>query len=82
LDAAAIPSGATRLFVKTRNAGFWDDAAFHDDFIGFAEDAGPWLAERGFVLVVSTICLSTLSLAQSCRPPRAPRSRHCDRRRS
>ena len=51
LEAANIPPGTTRLLAKTRNAGFWDDAEFHADFIGFAEDASPWLAERGFVLV-------------------------------
>jgi arylformamidase len=51
LDAMNIPSGTSRLLVKTLNAGLWDDDNFHDDFTGFAEDAGEWLAERGMVLV-------------------------------
>jgi arylformamidase len=51
LDASGIPAGTKRLLVKTRNAGLWDGDEFHPEFIGFAEDAGPWLAERGFVLV-------------------------------
>jgi arylformamidase len=51
LEAADLPDGATRLLAKTRNGRFWDDDEFHPDFIGFAEDAGPWLAERGFLLV-------------------------------
>jgi arylformamidase len=51
LDAAAIPEGTTRLLAKTKNAGFWESDAFREDFIGFAEDAGPWLAARGIVLV-------------------------------
>lgn len=51
LESARIPAGATRLLAKTRNRDFWDDEDFHPEFIGFAEDAGEWLAERGFVLV-------------------------------
>lgn len=51
LEAAAIPEGITRLLAKTKNVGLWDDDAFHEDFIGFAEDAGPWLTARGIVLV-------------------------------
>jgi arylformamidase len=51
LDKMDIPRDATRLLVKTRNAGLFDDPEFHPDFIGFNEDAGPWLANRGFVLV-------------------------------
>ncbi len=51
LDAAHIPPGTTRLLAKTRNAGLWDDDGFHEEFIGFAEDAGEWLTERGLVLV-------------------------------
>jgi arylformamidase len=51
LAGAGIPPGTTRLLVKTRNVGHWDETEFRDDFIGFDDDAGPWLAERGFVLV-------------------------------
>jgi arylformamidase len=51
LEAAHIPSGTSRLLVKTRNGRFWDDDAFHPEFIGLDDDAGPWLVERGVVLV-------------------------------
>jgi arylformamidase len=51
LDRASIPPGTTRLLAKTPNGRFWDDDAFHPDFVGFADDAGDWLAERGMVLV-------------------------------
>jgi len=51
LEAAGLPAGTSRLLLKTSNGRFWDDAAFHPEFIGLAEDAGPWLAQRGFVLV-------------------------------
>jgi len=51
LEAAKIPAGVTRLLVKTANGVFWDDDDFHPEFLGFAEDAGPWLTERGLVLV-------------------------------
>ena len=51
LDALGIPVDTKRLLVKTKNAGLWDDDEFHPEFIGFAEDAVPWLAERGFMLV-------------------------------
>ncbi len=51
LDGMAIPAGTTRLLVKTSNGRLLDDTEFHPEFIGFAEDAGPWLAARGLVLV-------------------------------
>lgn len=51
LDAARIPDGTTRLLVKTSNGRFWDDNEFHPEFIGFAEDAGAWLSDRGYVCV-------------------------------
>ena len=51
LEAARIPDGTSRLLVKTGNGRFWNDDAFHPEFIGFADDAGPWLVERGIVLV-------------------------------
>ncbi|MEO6197310.1 MAG: cyclase family protein [Dehalococcoidia bacterium] len=51
LEAAGIPEGTTRLLLKTSNGRFWDDVPFHAEFIGLAEDAGPWLVERGVVLV-------------------------------
>ena len=46
-----LPSDAKRLLLKTPNGAFWDDPEFHTDFVGLADDAGPWLVERGFVLV-------------------------------
>ncbi|MEX0682714.1 MAG: cyclase family protein [Dehalococcoidia bacterium] len=51
LAAAGIPAGTSRLLIKTKNGRFWDDTTFHAEFIGLAEDAGPWLVERGVVLV-------------------------------
>ena len=51
LERAAIPAGTTRLLAKTPNGRFWDDDAFHPEFVGFADDAGEWLVERGMVLV-------------------------------
>ncbi|MEO8458438.1 MAG: cyclase family protein [Chloroflexota bacterium] len=51
LEAANIPAGTTRLLARTPNGRFWDDDTFHPEFIGFADDAGDWLVERGMVLV-------------------------------
>jgi arylformamidase len=51
LDGAGIPAGTSRLLIKTVNGRFWEDAAFHPEFIGLDEDAGPWLVKRGVVLV-------------------------------
>jgi arylformamidase len=50
LETAGIPREATRLLAKTTNGRFWEDDAFHPDFIGFDDSAADWLAER-FVLV-------------------------------
>lgn len=50
LEAAGIPAGATRLLAKTANGRFWDDDAFHPEFIAFDDSTADWLAER-FVLV-------------------------------
>jgi arylformamidase len=51
LEAAAIPSGTTRLLVKTPNGRFWDHDDFHTDFVGLTGDAAGWLVDLGFVLV-------------------------------
>jgi arylformamidase len=51
LASAALPMGAQRLLAKTTNGRFWDDDQFHPEFIGFADAAGRWLADEGFVLV-------------------------------
>lgn len=50
LEAAGIPPEATRLLAKTSNGRFWDDDAFHPEFVAFDDSAAEWLAER-FVLV-------------------------------
>ncbi len=51
LERAGIPAGTTRLLARTSNGRFWDDDAFHPEFIGFADDAGEWLLAHGMVLV-------------------------------
>ncbi len=51
LEATGIPPGTRRLLIKTRSGRFWDDDAFHSDFIGLAGDAGDWLAARGYLMV-------------------------------
>jgi len=51
LAAASIPTGTTRLLLKTPNGDFWDHDDFHTDFVGLTGDAARWLANRGFVLV-------------------------------
>jgi arylformamidase len=51
LEAASIPSGTTRVLLKTPNSRFWNDDEFHTDFVGLTGDAAEWLVERGFVLV-------------------------------
>jgi arylformamidase len=51
LEVAALPVEAHRLLIKPPTGRFWDDDAFHTDFIGLTADAGRWLVERGFLLV-------------------------------
>lgn len=51
LEAAGLPADTQRLLLKTSNGRFWDDSAFHTDFIGLAEDAARWLVERHVRLV-------------------------------
>ena len=46
LERAGIPEGTPRLLAKTTNGHFWDDNAFHPEFIGFADESGAWLAKR------------------------------------
>jgi arylformamidase len=50
LEATDIPPATTRLLAKTTNGRFWDDEAFHPEFVGFDDGAAEWLAAR-FVLV-------------------------------
>ena len=51
LAASSIPSGTTRILLRTPNSRFWNDDEFHTDFVGLTGDAAEWLVERGFVLV-------------------------------
>jgi arylformamidase len=51
LEAAAMPSGTTRLLLKTPNSRFWNDDEFHTDFVGLTDDAARWLVDHGIVLV-------------------------------
>ena len=51
LDRAGLPADARRLLLKTSNGRFWDDAAFHSNFVALAPDAAPWLVDCGYILV-------------------------------
>ncbi len=51
LDSMSIPPDCQRLLFKTRNGRFWEDSAFHTEFIALAPDAARALAERGLKLV-------------------------------
>jgi arylformamidase len=51
LDLAVTQPDASRLLLKTPNGRFWDDPAFHTDFVGLTPDAAQWLVGRRFVLV-------------------------------
>lgn len=53
LDAAGIPSGVTRLLVKTRNSALWDEpnAPFQPSFVAFAESGARWVVARDIRLV-------------------------------
>jgi len=51
LEKLGMPTGMTRVLLKTPNSRFWDDDDFHADFVGLTGDAARWLVERRFVLV-------------------------------
>ena len=51
LESMPIPADCERVLFKTSNGRFWDDSAFHTDFIALAPDAARTLAERGIRLV-------------------------------
>ncbi|MBI2913053.1 MAG: cyclase family protein [Chloroflexi bacterium] len=51
LEAADLPADARRLLLKTPNGRFWQDDAFHSDFVGLTGDVAGWLVDRGFLLV-------------------------------
>ena len=52
-EAFAIPSGCTRLLVRTRNSALWDNPAhaFVRDFVAFTPEGARWLVECGVRLV-------------------------------
>jgi arylformamidase len=49
----AVPSGISRLLLKTRNSGFWRQrrAGFQADFVHLSSSAARWLVERRIQLV-------------------------------
>jgi arylformamidase len=51
LEQFGLPGDTRRLLIKTQNGRFWDDPAFHEDFVALDGDAGRWLVDRGVVLV-------------------------------
>ena len=52
-ETAGIPSGVTRLVLKTRNSELWGDPRhqFHEMFIGVEPSGARWLTEHGVDLV-------------------------------
>jgi arylformamidase len=51
IEAFMVPPDTRRVLFKTSNGQFWDDDAFHAEFVGIEEDAAKALVERGVVLV-------------------------------
>ena len=53
LDSLYIPTGVTRLLLKTSNSASWDrgDADFNTKFVGLAEDGAKLLVEKGIHLI-------------------------------
>lgn len=53
LQAQSLPADCRRLLLRTRNSHYWaqSDTAFHQDYVGLAEDAARWIVERGIQLV-------------------------------
>lgn len=53
LAGLAIPPGAERLLVRTRNSQFWanDETAFREDFVAVTPDGAHWLVNRGVKLI-------------------------------
>jgi arylformamidase len=51
--AEHVPSGVTRLLLKTRNSGLWDrpDAPFPSSFVALSTSGASWLVESGVQLV-------------------------------
>jgi arylformamidase len=46
-----IPAGVKHLLIKTRNSALAGDGIFHTDFIGLAQSAALYLAQRGIQLL-------------------------------
>ncbi|MBN1810747.1 MAG: cyclase family protein [Anaerolineae bacterium] len=53
LAELAIPLGAERVLLRTRNSNLWARGAqeFDEDFVAITEDGARWLVERGILLV-------------------------------
>lgn len=51
LEAAVIPSGETRVLLKTRNSGLWTSPSFRKDYTYLDATAASWLVNRGVRLV-------------------------------
>ncbi len=53
LEAATIPTGTTRLLLKTRNSGIWKcgENQFQEDFVAVSADGAEWLVANGVKLV-------------------------------
>lgn len=53
LEKAAVPSGTSRLLLKTRNSRLWEcrEKEFVKDFVGISLDGAEWLVRIGVKLV-------------------------------
>ena len=53
LEKAAVPSGTSRLLLKTRNSRLWErrEKEFVKDFVGISLDGAEWLVRTGLKLV-------------------------------
>lgn len=53
LEKAAVPSGTSRLLLKTRNSRLWErrEKEFVKDFVGISLDGAEWLVRIGLKLV-------------------------------
>jgi arylformamidase len=53
LTRLALPKGATRLLLRTRNSELWERgiAEFQKDFVALTSDAAQWLVDQGIRLI-------------------------------